>query len=233
MCAKSSSASAASLAKASTSGSVATRTEFVDASAISRASASLWAAHPRNARPRRRGQGDTHCGLSVFYRHPSGDRCSFGRCGGSQRFCVRWPCSGRRLFLIVFDAAELNNLVLDNLVLGATWPRNFLLHGTPLEFNNLALDEALRSATQDGAQFATILRDAGKRPYRAGFLMRRFERRSVQARRSFFYRFCNNDGAVEHISRQRCFDCFRYLRIRNPMARDVRPSLHEVPKNIL
>jgi hypothetical protein len=123
--------------------------------------------------------------------------------------------------------------MLDNLVLGATWPRNFLLHGTPLEFNNLALDEALRSATQDGAQFATILRDAGKRPYRAGFLMRRFERRSVQARRSFFYRFCNNDGAVEHISRQRCFDCFRYLRIRNPMARDVRPSLHEVPKNIL
>ena len=186
MCAKSSSASAASLAKASTSGSVATRTEFVDASAISRASASLWAAHPRNARPRRRGQGDTHCGLSVFYRHPSGDRCSFGRCGGSQRFCVRWPCSGRRLFLIVFDAAKLNNLMLDNLVLGATWPRNFLLHGTPLEFNNLALDEALRSATQDGAQFATILRDAGKRPYRAGFLMRRFERRSVQARRSFF-----------------------------------------------
>ena len=82
--------------------------------------------------------------------------------------------------------------------------------GTPLEFNNLALDEALRSATQDGAQFATILRDAGKRPYRAGFLMRRFERRSVQARSSFFYRFCNNDGAVEHISRQRCFDCFRF-----------------------
>ena len=80
MCARSSSASAASLAKASTSGSVATRTEFVAASAISRASASPSSSAPSKrptpaARPWR-----SHCGLSVFYRHPSGDRCSFGRC---------------------------------------------------------------------------------------------------------------------------------------------------------